>query len=49
MLLLKATGLIVFGAFAIGMGVALITNELGVIFAKINAYKDNKINKKEVK
>jgi hypothetical protein len=44
MLALKATALVMAGTFVIGMCVAFITNELGVIFTKIAERKERKNN-----
>jgi hypothetical protein len=45
LILFKATALIMFGTFVIGMGIAFITNSLGTIFIKLSAQKEKKKNK----
>ncbi len=45
-ILFKATALVMFGTFAIGMCVAFITYELGVIFTKLASRKNQLNNNK---
>lgn len=42
LVLFKATALVIFGAYAIGMSIAFITNSLGIVFIKLSAQKEKK-------
>jgi hypothetical protein len=42
LVLFKATALLMIGTFIIGMSVAFITNELGVLFTKMAKHKEKK-------
>jgi hypothetical protein len=47
LVLYKATALLMIGTFIIGMGVAFITNELGVLFTIMAKRKEEKITREQ--